>query len=117
MAGVTYKLPLPPTTNNLFNSGTARRYVSPVYAAWQRMAGWELQAQRAAAPHPMIQDPVQLIVLVRRPSGRSDLDNRLKAPLDLLVKHGVIRDDSQIERLVAAWADVEGCVVTVEPLP
>ena len=114
MARVTYRLPLPPTTNNLFAHYGSKRYINPQYAAWLRAAGWELQGQRAGSPCPLIEGDVQAIVLVRRPSKRADLDNRLKAVFDLLVRQAVIRDDTQIVRIAAAWGDVEGCEVTVE---
>jgi Holliday junction resolvase RusA-like endonuclease len=47
-----------------------------------------------------------------------DLDNILKAILDLLVSTQTIKDDSQVVDIWARWVD-EGvpCTVKVEPIP
>ena len=45
----------------------------------------------------------------------ADLDNHLKAAIDALQEGGAIADDKQISCLTAAWADHNGCQITVSP--
>ena len=44
---------------------------------------------------------------------KGDIDNRIKAVLDLLSRH-VIDDDRDVVSVTAAWGDVDGCRVEVE---
>ena len=111
-------LPFPPTSNNLFiNVRGAGRVRSTAYRKWAADAGWRLQAQRPAK----LKGPVNVTILLCPPTKRrADADNRLKAPLDLLVTHGVIEgDDSRYVRSVTArWVDQgEPCSVIVESVP
>lgn len=53
-----------------------------------------------------------------RDKRKRDITNLLKAPEDLLVKHGIIEadDGSVVRRVSAAWnAEVEGVRITIEP--
>jgi Holliday junction resolvase RusA-like endonuclease len=106
-------LPWPPSTNSLFTNRRGGRSATPAYKAWQEDAGWTLQAQ-----HPERHaGPVAVTVELRNPTKRkADADNRLKAVLDLLVKHQVIAaDDSTTLRSVTArWVDIgEPCTVII----
>lgn len=85
-------LPWPPSTNHLFINAGGKRVTSKDYAAWQREAGWTLQAQRPGK----FRGPVTIDIELCPPpkARRFDLDNRSKALLDLLVKHEVIADDN-----------------------
>lgn len=48
---------------------------------------------------------------------RRDLGNCEKAPVDMLVTYGVLKDDSLIERLTLQWdSEVTGCVVEIEAI-
>lgn len=107
-------LPWPPSTNNLFINTRRGRVLAPQYRSWIEEAGWTLQAQ-----HPERHaGPVAVTVELRNPTRRkADADNRLKAVLDLLVKHQVIAaDDSTTLRSVTArWVETgEPCTVFVE---
>src|SRR6185503_19746699 len=86
-------LPWPPSTNGLFvnaRGGRGGRFTSKEYAAWQKEAGWTLQAQRP----PKFRGPVVVAIELCPPHARRfDLDNRNKAVLDLLVTHQVLPDD------------------------
>lgn len=104
---------VPPSTNSLFRNarGVGRVKTEP-YKVWINAAGWDV----AAAKVKPIHQPVSVTMLVRRKNKRSDLDNMAKGPLDLLVKHGVILDDSQVMSLTLQWSDaVEGVRIFLEP--
>jgi crossover junction endodeoxyribonuclease RusA len=92
-------LPIPPTTNNLFrNIQTGGRARTAAYKTWLHEAGWEIKMQRAPTLHPPLRTCLR--VLIEAPLGSNrDLDNALKPLLDLLVKMGVIADDSLIDDL------------------
>ena len=116
------QLAYPPTTNNLFSTirvkGKEKRIPSQAYTAWKNAAGWELKAQK---PTP-IKGRFHFSMVVFPPDKRRrDLDNLLKAPLDLLKTHGVIEDDSLAQSVKAEWAPDSPMmipahvVVTVEP--
>lgn len=96
-------LPLPPTTNNLFVNIGKGRAPSHAYKLWRQEAGWRLKAQKPRT----VSGRVVILIGVERPNtaaGRaSDVDNRVKALLDLLVKHKVIDDDKTVDGLAVAW--------------
>lgn len=109
-------LDLPPTSNNLFGHVGKRRYRTQQYENWIAAAGWQLKCQKA----PEWTQPVSLLIEVREPptARREDLDGRAKATIDLLVRHSVIKDDSQafVRQITLAWSDqIEGVRVTVRP--
>jgi Holliday junction resolvase RusA-like endonuclease len=72
------------------------------YDDWRAEAGWRLRLQRPGS----IGGHVTVAISVEHDGGasRSDIDNRVKALLDLLVSHQVIEDDSLVVGLCAAWA-------------
>lgn len=108
---VTLTLPLPPSTNNLFrNVNRHGRVRTDAYKAWADEAGWALKMQR---PTP-IEGAVSISITVHRVSKSSDLDNRAKAVLDLLVTHGVIEDDNLVEELSLRWSPEKGATVVVK---
>lgn len=100
----TVRLPVPPSTNALFvafkQRGGIERAKTKEYKAWITAAGLMLNVQR---PKP-IKGRVQLWIHVPR-NNRRDLDNHLKALLDLLVGHSLIEDDRKVETLYIAWDD------------
>ncbi|GLK78018.1 hypothetical protein GCM10008171_32720 [Methylopila jiangsuensis] len=108
----TIALPFPPPLNNLFANVHGRgRVRSQRYREWANAAGWQLRAARPAS----VTGPVAVTILLGRPDRRKrDLDGLSKAPIDLLVEHRVIEDDSLVQRLTLAWAPVTGCQITVE---
>jgi len=91
-------LPFPPSTNNLFVTArfgrTTRRVSSPkarAYVEAVAMAVRQLGEPMAPAGE------VRAVLAVWVPDRRArDLDNLCKAPLDALVKAGVLKDDSLI---------------------
>jgi len=94
-------LPYPPTTNNLFFNAGKRRVRSKGYDAWIEHALLEVRRQR---PTP-IAGPYRLSLVAHRPDRRRrDLGNIEKPISDLLVKAGVIADDSDATRIMLTWS-------------
>jgi Holliday junction resolvase RusA-like endonuclease len=94
-------LPKPPSTNRLFGvSRGRRRYKTAEYSAWIDLAGREILAHRPR-PKP-IEDKFRIYVTCG--PIRGDPDNLMKPTLDLLVAHGLIRDD---RAAYAVWSSVE----------
>lgn len=109
-------LPFPPSVNNLFINVKRGRIRSQKYEDWIQEAGTEILRQRPSK----VAGPVSLFFEFRQIDKRKrDITNLLKAPEDLLVRHGIIEaDDNSIVRAVhASWSEaVEGVRITVEQL-
>lgn len=106
---------LPPSTNNLFLNVAHGRIRSQKYDTWLQEAHVDYLRQRPKK----VAGPVHITMEFQEPKRRSDLDNRIKAPLDFLVKAGVIEadDNSTVRKLNLAWSDeVEGCRITIESI-
>jgi crossover junction endodeoxyribonuclease RusA len=116
MNEITFDLPMPPTTNNLFASNGKRRFRSAGYCAWIKEAGYRLNAQRLS----LVPGKVALLIDVEEPktARAQDVANREKAIVDLLVSHRIIQGDDQryVRALTLRWAPVEGVRVTIKPL-
>lgn len=95
-AALVLRLPVPPSTNNLFvarRDGKGRAKTSE-YKAWVEAAGKWIMTQ----PRRLIDGPVR--VEIEAPVGRTrDIDNIAKPTLDLLVTMGVIQDDRYVDEL------------------
>ena len=116
--GLVLNLPFPPPANNLFKNIKGGRAKTEKYRAWQAEAGWAVTDQRnfyhRVDKWTILSGPIALKLILGRPDKRKrDLDNLLKAPIDLLVKHGVIDDDRNVQRIEASWGDVEGMRIEV----
>ena len=108
---IELRLPLPPSTNNLYITRGKKRVISPKYRAWRDDAGWALIEQK---PKPVIGD-FDLWLYVEWPDKRRrDIDNSVKACLDLLVSHKLVDDDSRCQAL-HVYRSIQGkeCVVRV----
>jgi Holliday junction resolvase RusA-like endonuclease len=92
--------------------GQRGRVKTKPYQAWLTKAGWELNTQRATK----VAGPVVVDITVRRDNDRSDIDNRIKAVLDLLVTMQLIDDDKNVVEVRARWGGVVGCWIVVEPV-
>jgi crossover junction endodeoxyribonuclease RusA len=90
--GPSIHLPFPPSANRLFaNKVRGGRMRSREYKSWIETAGLELMRQRPKK----FEGPVTISIVASPPhTRRRDLDNLLKAALDLLVAHAIIVDDS-----------------------
>lgn len=113
---MTFDLPIPPTSNNLFvtDKRTMKRFPSPAYKTWKKAAGDALGRQYAAMGAPSVLRPVALTIRLNI-NYQSDIANREKAITDLLVANIDMPDDRYIERVVIERdRTVEGAVVTLE---
>lgn len=114
MKTITIGLPMPPSTNNLyFNRRTGGRAITARYSTWREAAGWEIQATRPGK----IPGQVVLSIALQKPAKRkADCSNYIKAIEDLLVTHGVIDDDSNVEAVAVRWSKfATGAEVTIAP--
>ena len=97
------KLPVPPSTNELFVFlNKNRRIPSKQYTAWRIFAALMLNGQ----PKIRFENWAEISICVPV-NYRRDLDNYLKAPLDLLVGHGILSDDRIVQSLtVERWEEM-----------
>lgn len=113
-----FTLPVPPSANNLFFSVHGKgRAPTKQYWAWQHEADMEIMAQRRG--QSKMPSPVQITITAPSTNGRSDLDNRIKAINDALVRMGVIEDDNDqhVKRIIVQVGAPPGkCLVSIEPV-
>ena len=96
-------LTLPPPLSACFSNAPGRgRVLSKRYRDWRAEAALEAICQR---PGRIIGAFTATIMLDRPDARRRDLDNMLKATLDLLTNAHVIEDDSLAQRLTIAWSE------------
>ena len=119
---ITINLPFPVSQNSIYATDfkTKRRFKSKDYKQWLTDAGKMINAQRPGK----IKGPYTISFLFERRLNkdgsrnkrRIDGSNLEKGVNDLLVKHGIIEDDSLEEEAHRKWStDVEGCRVILEP--
>lgn len=98
---VVIRLSFPPGTNNLYANGRRGRFPTARYKAWLELAAQALLRQQ---PEPIVGHFRAEFIYDRPDQRRRDLDGLLKAPLDALVKHQVIVDDSLARDIRARWS-------------
>jgi len=104
-------LPFPISVNRLF-PGKVKRHKSKEYEKWILEAGQILITQK---PIKTFSEPVGVAYRFGQPDKRRrDIDNLFKCPNDLLVAHGIIEDDSLINKISGEWADITGCEILIE---
>jgi len=102
MTAISLTLPFPPGVNNLYGHVGRRRYATDRYKAWQQEAALAIRAQGVSG----LRGPFCISMLLTPPDRRwTDLDGRAKAPLDILVKCGIIDDDRHNRKLIMAWSE------------
>ena len=114
-AALMLRLPVPPSTNNLFvarRDGKGRTKTS-AYKRWQKGAGMMLLTQERR----LIDGPVRVEMEV--PVGRTrDIDNTAKPTLDLLKMMNIIQDDRYVDELrIVRVAKGEMMTVSIWPMP
>jgi len=114
---ISLSLSLPPSANALYRNVTAReraafkdqkklgRAKTERYKAWLRSAGNEILATPLDR-RSSVKGPFVLTVLIGRHGDmrQHDLDNLLKATLDLLQAHGLVENDCFAESIKIDWA-------------
>lgn len=106
-------LPFPPSTNNLFAQAGKKRVSSARASAYARSV---LAAVLATGASRGLAGELRAVLAVYAPDlRRRDLDNLCKAPLDGLVKAGVMADDSQVVdlRIYRAGLDRQNPRITI----
>lgn len=113
-ARTSIEIPVPPSVNEMFRNVRGRgRVKTAAYNDWLGHAGWLLQSQHPAP----VKGRVVIVISVERVSRCADIDNRVKAILDLLVTHGVIEDDRNVVGFAAAWAPAANKLARVLVIP
>ena len=108
------ELPNPPSVNAMFRNLKGRgRVATDVYVDWKGHAGWRLREQRPEAIH----GPVLIVFNIERTNNQADVDNRVKATLDLLVAHKVIDDDKHVSGFAVAWSPKRNALMRIAIMP
>lgn len=100
-----FTVPTPPSVNKLFrNVPKIGRVKTKDYKDWIAEATVSISHQKV--------DPVRgrvvVAIAVERQHKSADIDNRLKALLDVLVSTKTIEDDRMVVAIFAAWTDDRG---------
>lgn len=104
-------LPVPPSANMLFRTTDGKRFKTAKYRSWIHAGCEYIQAQNIICP--MLTE-VHVELYVPRLRSNSDIDNRIKPVLDLLVKTDIIQDDSLVKSIYAEWVERDAdCYVTI----
>lgn len=112
---VAITMPVPPSVNNAYVNIPGRgRVPGKQLRQWKELAGWEVLQQRPKRVNGDVS--IQIEVARFQSKSRNDIDNRIKAALDLLVSLGIIEDDSRVVKVSAEWThrkDAPPCRVVV----
>lgn len=113
-----FEITPPPSANKLYRNATAKdnvkgRIKTAAYHNWRKMVAWELRLQRNGSETML--GPVSLSITLRRPHPLSDLSNIVKPTEDALQAAQIFKNDRQVSHITAAWADHDGCRITVGP--
>ena len=105
-------LPIPPSSNMIFRTTKGKRYKTTNYNDWLRDGSIFLLQQKIPTLN-IKRANIELYVPKLR--ANSDIDNRIKPVLDLLVKCNVILDDRYIDSIYAKWIDKNSdCYVEIK---
>ena len=112
---ITISIPYPPSVNGLtHNKKSGGRGKSNHYEAWIKEAGTQVMIQRVKWAEKSIDGLVSVKLIFARPDKiKRDLDNLLKAPIDLLVRMNIIEDDQHVQSLIASWGGDEPAKIEV----
>lgn len=95
-----FTMPTPPSTNALYRNARGKGRVKT--AKYHDFVTMGVTAIRGQQVQP-IPGHVLMVIGVERMSASADIDNRLKAMLDTIVKAGIIKDDSLVTAIAIAW--------------
>jgi crossover junction endodeoxyribonuclease RusA len=114
---IRVELPFPVPLSACFTNAPGKgRVPTPRYKAWQEEAFWTVKQQRPGKATGEVSVYVRLVAPDKRHRDAGNVD---KAVCDILVKTGVIVDDSNryVKRLTYEWAESgPACVVLVQPI-
>lgn len=85
-----------PSVNVLYRNAKRGRVKSAKYRDWLQLAGSEILGQRRKLTY--IAGPYSVVIKVSKET-RGDIDNRVKATLDLLVSMGITDDDKHCQKV------------------
>jgi Holliday junction resolvase RusA-like endonuclease len=95
-----FELPIAPSTNGLTRNVPGKgRVKTDLYRRWLIEAGWALKEQHV----PKVEGTVSLTFWAAIPKRSRDLDNLIKATLDLLQANGIIENDALVCEIGAKW--------------
>jgi Holliday junction resolvase RusA-like endonuclease len=95
-----FELPIAPSANDLtLNLAGKGRGKAASYCRWLTDAGWALKEQHV----PKVKGTVSVTFWVAIPKRSRDLDNLIKATLDLLQNNNVIENDARVCEISAKW--------------
>ena len=113
-APVAFHLPAPPSTNALFKNVPGRgRVKTRSYDDWRMMAHVALRQQRIKN----VDGRCIVVIGVERGSLNADIDNTIKATLDIIVSAGVLTDDKFVTAIAITWLPMANGLAHVTILP
>lgn len=97
-------LPYPPSSNSIWRAYAGRNIASAAYRAWQKKASDALSDRHGYVERE--DGPYVITITAERPDKRKrDIANIEKAISDILVKNGVVKDDSDAQRVTLQWSE------------
>ena len=104
----------PPSANLIWRNGRHGQYLSAEARAFYAIAGMTTRNVKIPADWSC----VDVEIVVETPTGRGDVDNRIKPVLDALTRAGVWSDDRVVGRVSCQFAPPgKGrTLVTIRPL-
>ncbi len=86
-------IPKGPSTNKLYRGHGRNKQQTPAYKTWQREAGPMINVAKSGGGFHQITQGWYRLTIWLHPKDAADVDNRAKAPLDLLRRMGATPDD------------------------
>lgn len=109
----TFTVPLCPSTNKLFKNVGHRRARTEHYDRWRAEAITSIRLQAV----PRVPGPVVINMGFEIGDNRADVDNRIKATIDVLVAAGVIDDDRHVVSPLAGKLPAGNALTHIEIWP
>lgn len=109
---IVLNLPImPPSANQLFANRGRQRIKTEAYDSWLRQMGLVIRAQCKTR----IVGRADIVIDLEDKHPSRDADNCIKGICDLLVKVGIIADDSakHVRSVSVTWRNVENVIVSI----
>lgn len=107
---------LPVSVNAMYRNVKGRgRVKSQRYNTWLNAVGWQVKSQ---SPEPVAGNVEVSLFCKKQNRRKRDIDNCIKAVLDMLVNLGLIEDDSKVIKVSAEWTqnpNISGTLVMFGP--